>query len=218
MKDYSFLHQANVIIHVFAGSIALIAGLVSILTKKGKKNHRKAGLIFLSFLAVVVLTGLVGVFVFGRNIFLLVITMLSAYLGFSGYRVLKSKSNKPYLLDIMVALATLITMGYFMYYLKSIGFIWSPAIIYSTVGYLLLMVAYDFIRYLIPADRYGNLWIYEHILKMTSAFSGILSAFTGTVLPQYHPFSQFLPSVLGTIVSIGFIIYVYNKNKVNTFT
>ncbi|MCJ7934777.1 MAG: hypothetical protein MUW56_14400 [Chryseobacterium sp.] len=218
MKDYSLLHQANVIIHVFAGSIALIAGLVSILTKKGGKNHRKAGLIFLSFLAVVVLTGLVGVFVFGRNIFLLVITMLSAYLGFSGYRVLKSKSNKLHLIDIVVALATLITMCYFMYYLKSIGFIWSPVIIYSTVGYLLLMVAYDFIRYLIPANTYGNLWIYEHILKMISAFSGILSAFTGTVLPQYHPFSQFLPSVLGTIVAIGFMIYVYNKRKVNTFT
>ena len=215
MEDYSFLHQTNIVIHIFAGSIALIAGLISILTQKGGKNHRKAGLVFLSFLTIVIFTGLIGVFVFGRNTFLLVITMLSAYLGFSGYRILQFKSNKFHLLDVVVALVTLITVCYFIYYLKSIGFIWSPVIIYSTVSYLLLMITYDLIRYMIPAVRYGNLWIYEHILKMISAFSGILSAFTGTFLPNYQPYSQFLPSVLGTTVAIVFIIYVYNKSKNN---
>lgn len=211
MEEYSIPHQANIIIHVFAGSVALLSGLFALLTKKGQKWHRKSGLVFLGFLTVVITTGLIGVFIFGRNTFLLVITMLSAYLGFSGYRVLQTKNNKFRWPDAGVALLTLLTVFYFIYYFHSIGLIWSPVIIYSTVGYLLLVITYDFLRYLIPSNRYGNLWLYEHILKMVSAFSGILSAFTGTVLPQYQPYSQFLPSTLGTVVAIGFMVYVYQK-------
>ncbi|WP_326983235.1 hypothetical protein VUJ46_01420 [Chryseobacterium sp. MYb264] len=217
MNDYSFLHQTNIILHIVAGSLALIAGLIAIVTTKGGKSHRKSGIVFLIFLMMVIITGLVGVFVFGRNIFLLIITMLSGYLGFSGYRVLKSRSNKIYMADVVIALIVLTATGYFLYYLKSIGFIWSPIIVYSTVGYLVGMITYDFIRYLIPAGRYRNLWLYEHIVKMISAFSGILSAFTGTVLPQYHPYSQFLPSVLGTVVAVGFMVYVYNRKTKNRF-
>lgn len=91
--------------------------------------------------------------------------------------------------------------------------IWSPVIIYSTVGYLLLMIAYDLGRYLIPTKMYGRLWIYEHILKMVSAFTGLLSAFSGTVFPQYQPYSQFIPSILGTLAAICFMIAVSNRKK-----
>lgn len=207
----SILHSANIITHVTAGSIALLLGLVALLTRKGGILHRKSGRLFLVFLSVVIATGLIGVFVFGRNTFLLVITLLSGYLGYSGYRVLQAKSNQFNGRDVTVAIAVLCSDLYFLYYFKSIGMIWSPVIIYSTTGYLLFIITYDFLRYLIPPHRYGNLWLYEHILKMVSAFSGILSAFTGTVFPQYQPYSQFLPSVSGTLIAIGFMIYVYRR-------
>ncbi|NLR78343.1 hypothetical protein [Chitinophaga eiseniae] len=211
MVSLSVLHSANIITHVTAGSVALILGLVALLTRKGGMLHRKSGRLFLVFLSVVIATGLIGVFVFGRNTFLLVITLLSGYLGYSGYRVLQAKSNQFNGRDIVVAIAVLCSDLYFLYYFKSIGMIWSPVIIYSTTGYLLFIITYDFLRYLIPSHWYGNLWLYEHILKMVSAFSGILSAFTGTVFPQYQPYSQFLPSVSGTIIAIGFMIYVYRR-------
>lgn len=202
------LHTANIFTHVTAGSIALILGLMALLSQKGGQLHNKSGKLFLALLSIVIFTGLIGVFVFGRNNFLLVITALSGYLGYSGYRTLQTRSNQPYLQDIVVALLTLITVSYFLYYFKSIGMIWSPVIIYSTVGYLICMITYDFVRYLIPKRRYKNMWLYEHILKMTSAFSAILSAFTGTVFEAYQPYSQFLPSTLGTLIAIGFMIYV----------
>jgi hypothetical protein len=46
---------------------------------------------------------------------------------------------------------------------------------------------------------------------MVSAFSGLLSAFSGTVFPQFQPYSQILPSVLGTAIYIGFMIYCYRS-------
>jgi len=205
------MHQVNILTHIVAGAAALLLGLTAILTRKGGKWHTWSGRWFLVLETIVIITGLIGVLVFGRNTFLLVITMLSAYVAFSGYRVLKAKSNQFKMLDAGVAVVTLMTASYFIYYFRSIGMIWSPVIIYSTVGYLLMVISYDFIRYLIPPHRYGNLWLYEHILKMMSAFSGILSAFTGTVFPQYQPYSQFLPSVLGTLVAIGFMVYCYYK-------
>ncbi|WP_131539761.1 DUF2306 domain-containing protein [Pedobacter nototheniae] len=216
MESFSILHKANIIIHVSGGSLALIIGLTALMTKKGAKLHKYIGKVFLILLAVVIITGLIGVFVFGRNTFLLVITVLSGYLGYSGYRTLKKKSSQLEIIDIGMATFSLLCVAYFLFYFKSIGMIWNPIIIYSTVGYLILVTGYDLLKGLIPADKYKNLWLYEHILKMVSALSGLFSAFSGTVFPQYQPYSQFLPSVLGTMVALGFMYSTFKRAKNKT--
>lgn len=213
MESLSVIHKINIAVHIAAGSSALVVGLIALIVKKGKKLHKLTGRLFLILMTIVILTGLIGVFVFGRNTFLLVITVLSGYQAFSGYRVIKAKSNSPKFIDIGICLLALISVSYFLYYFKSIGMIWSPVIIYSTVGWLFLMIVYDLGRYFIPTKIYGNLWIYEHILKMVSAFTGLLSAFSGTVFPQYQPYSQFVPSILGTLAAICFMIAVPNRKK-----
>lgn len=204
-------HKANILLHIITGSLALILGVIALLSIKGGKVHNKSGKYFLKLIFIVILTGLIGVFVFGRNTFLLVITVLSGYVSFSGYRVLSNKSNTPKKFDIIIAIVSLLVLGYFLYYFKSIGMIWSPIIIYSTVGALLIVVIYDFLRYLIPKTTYKKrrIWIYEHIYKMTSAFSALFSAFTGTVFEEYQPHSQYIPSVLSLLIIFGFMIYVY---------
>jgi len=205
------LHHTNILVHIIAGSIALLLGLIALVTTKGDTAHNKAGRYFLRFISIVILTGLIGVFVFGRNTFLLVITVLSGYVSFSGYRVLQLKSNTPKRIDILVAISSLLVLTYFLYYFKSIGMIWSPIIIYSTISALLIVILYDFLRYLIPRKKYkeNRIWIYEHIYKMTSAFSALLSAFIGTVFEKYQPHSQYIPSALGLLIILGFIVYVY---------
>jgi hypothetical protein len=210
------MHLINIIIHVIAGSVALILGAIALISKKGGKVHTKSGKIFTLLLVIIILTALLGVFVFGRNTFLLVITVLSAYYGFSGYRILLTKSNKPQFIDVFVAILSLISVSYFLYYLRGNGMYWSPVIIYSTVGTLGVIISYDFIRYLIPKTKYRRLWLYEHIFKMIGAFTALLAAFSGTVFPNYKPYSQFLPSIFGTILQIVFIVYTYKqRNKFN---
>lgn len=100
-----------------------------------------------------------------------------------------------------------------MYYIKKIGFFWTPVIIYSTLGALFTVISYDLIRYLIPNSKYGKLWFYEHIYKMIGAFTALLAAFIGTVFASYQPYSQILPSVLGVILQIGFLIYFYKNSN-----
>ncbi|NER18472.1 hypothetical protein [Spongiivirga citrea] len=205
------VHKYNIVIHIITGCIALALGLVALLSTKGGKLHNTSGKYFLRLIAFVILTGLIGVFVFKRNSFLLVITVLSGYVSFSGYRVLVLKSNTLKSIDVLVAMASLLVLAYFLYYFKSIGMIWSPVIIYSGAGALLVVVMYDFLRYLIPKKKYekNRIWLYEHVYKMTSAFSGLLAAFVGTVFDQYQPHSQYIPSVLGMMIIFGFMIYVY---------
>ena len=115
--------------------------------------------------------------------------------------------------DILAMLAALIIAVIFIYYLKLIGFYWNPVVIYSGVGYLLLVVSYDIFRYFIPLSRYGNLWRYEHSSKMISAMGALLSAFVGTLLPDYKPYSQILPSLLMTLLMIFFNIKIYIRLK-----
>lgn len=207
------LHSTNILIHVLTGSAALLTGMIALIARKGNRLHRRLGKVFLLLLAVVIFTGLLGVFVFGRNTFLLIVTILSGYNGFSGYRVLQTKSNRPKALDVSIALLAVVTVSYVLYYFKSIGMIWSPVVMYSSIGYLILIVTWDFARYLITAATYTNarIWLYEHILKMISAFSALLSAFSGTVLAQYQPHSQYLPSLLCLLIAIGFLLYNYRK-------
>jgi uncharacterized membrane protein len=212
MDMFGFFHSANITVHIIAGTIALLLGIIALVSKKGRKVHIKSGKWFLGLLAIVILTGLLGVFVFKRNTFLLVITLLSAYQGFSGYRALRSKNNRPKSTDIFAAVITLLSALYFMYYIKEIGFFWKPVIIYSTLGALFIVIAYDLLRYLIPASKYGKLWFYEHMYKMIGAFTALLAAFTGTVFESYQPYSQILPSVFGVVLQIGFLIYYYKNS------
>ncbi len=214
MEDYTFLHQISLLVHIIFGSLALLLGIIAMATKKGGKVHIRTGRLFLVAMTVVIGTALAGVFIFKANAFLLVLTLLSGYQAFSGYRILKLKSNKAKLLDIGVACIAISSAIYFLYYLESIGMIWAPVVIYSTVGALFLIIAYDFLRYFIPAERYKKIWIYEHIYKMVAAFTALLAAFVGNVFPQYHPYSQILPSVFGTFLAIGFIIYFYRMESV----
>lgn len=206
-------HLTNIIIHVISGTIALSIGFLILLKKKGTLFHKKAGVLFVFFMVLIIITGILGVVVFKRNLFLLVITVLAGYNTYSGVRIVKIKTNTLYLQDVLVMIMAMIITLFFLYYLKSIGFYWSPVVIYSTVGYLFLVIFYDVVRYSIPKFKYDNLWMYEHSCKMISALSGLLSAFIGTVLPDYKPYSQILPSMLMTFVMVLFIIQIYRKNK-----
>lgn len=207
------LHLSNIIVHVISGTIALIVGFLILLKTKGTPLHIKLGYLFIYCMIVVVTTGAFGVIVFKRNLFLLLITVLAAYNTYSGFRVLKEKSNRFYIKDLLVMLGALTIALVFVYYLNFIGFYWNPVVIYSGVGYLLLVVSYDVFRYCIPAARYGNLWRYEHSSKMISAMGALLSAFIGTLLPDYKPYSQILPSLFMILILIFFNIKIYIRLK-----
>jgi len=99
-----------------AGSLALIAGLVAAVLNKGGKQHIRFGRYFMWMIIIVIVTGLFGIFLFKRNNFLLVITMLSGP---------KARAHRLY--GPVIAMASAF---YYLYYIYSLGLYWSPVIIY----------------------------------------------------------------------------------------
>lgn len=73
-------------VHVLAGVVALGAGFVALLTRKGGRRHNGAGKVYVLTMAIVVVTA-IPLAIVATNPFLLSIAVFSGYLVFSGYRV-----------------------------------------------------------------------------------------------------------------------------------
>lgn len=208
------LHLANLFLHVIAGSVALLTGFAAIFVRKGFGKHVLFGRYFEWMIVIVIITGLFGVIIFNRNNFLLVITLLSGYNCFSGIRSLKLHGQKPKPIDYIIPFLIIISAIYYLYYLNASGLYWSPVIIYSTLGALFLVTGYDLSKVFFSESFLKKAVMYEHAYKMISALSAISSAFSGTVFPDYKPYSQFLPSVAGMIYIIITFILLSKKSLI----
>ncbi|MDB5233116.1 MAG: hypothetical protein JWR44_109 [Hymenobacter sp.] len=208
------LHQLNIVVHVVFGTLALLVGLVPMLTRKGGGAHLRFGRWFLGLATVVLVTAVLGLVVFNFRPFLSVIVMLSVYQAYSGYRSRRARGTGPTPGDGLFSALFLLGGVAFLALLPRITLVWSPVVMYSTLGVLLAMTLYDLSRFWWRQRwRQSAAWLYEHIWKMMSTYAALLSAFTGTVLEAYKPYSQFLPSVLGTAVALAFMAYTYRRRS-----
>jgi hypothetical protein len=203
----SLPHTVNVAIHVLFGTLALLLGLIPLMTQKGGRVHVRYGRWFLLCLIVVIATAVLGTVVFGFRAFLAVITMLAAYEGWSGYRVFSIRSTGPRFLDGLISLIALASVVLFLIYLHKVHLPWAPVVIYSTLGALVGVATYDLVRFALPRGWLAKSWLYEHLIKMIGAYTAVVSAFSGTVLERWQPYSQMAPSIAGTIAMIGFVAY-----------
>lgn len=205
------LHHLNILVHIGFGTLALLVGLVPLLTAKGGAAHVRAGRWFLGLAAGALLTAVLGLAVFNFRPFLTVVVLLSVYQAYSGFRALRTRATGPTLRDGVFSAVFLAGGLAFLVLLPRITLVWSPGIMYSTLGFLLAMTVYDLSRFAWRQRWRRGAWLYEHIWKMTSTYAALLSAFTGTVLAAYQPYSQVVPSALGTAVACGFMAYAYRR-------
>ncbi len=209
------IHQTNIFIHILAGIIGIGIGLVILFLPKFSKVHAKLGRGFIWVFSVVIITAFIGSIGFRGSSFLLLLTVGAGYSAFSGFRNVKLKSNRLELIDVLVALGSVLLGGALIVYVQSTQQDWDPKVIYFTYGSLGMTVTYDLLRYLIKKERYEKLWLYEHIYKMISALTALLSAASGNVFPKsFQPESQYLPSVIGLSLAIGFIVYFKFSKRV----
>jgi hypothetical protein len=75
-----------------------------------------------------------------------------------------------------------------------------PVVVWSSMGALGLVLAYDLVRWLFPRRWFAWLWLPEHIYKVNSALFGMASALAGNVVKWGQPWSQIAPSAIGTLV------------------
>jgi uncharacterized membrane protein len=206
MFHHTPAHVANILLHVIGGTLSLCLGLVAILSPKGLRLHRRAGRLFMYSYSIVVVTAIIGIFVFEFRSFLLVVTILSIYDVYSGYRAIQLRGRQPAPLDIVFSLIAFITPWTFVIAMNGLHQPWAPALTWSILGGLILISTYDILRNILPLRWLQKTWVHEHLYKMMSAYIAIFSTFIGTVLPRYLPWTAIIPSTIGFCVIFGFFI------------
>ena len=81
------------VIHITAGSIALLTAFVALVTAKGGVIHVRAGRVYAIGMTVIFLTA-VPLAALGANVFLLLIAFFSFYLVFAGWRFARNRSRR----------------------------------------------------------------------------------------------------------------------------
>lgn len=85
-----------------------------------------------------------------------------------------------------------------------IGLVFMLIIALGAGYFLLRMNAAKFFTQL--KDR-GRIWLYDHVFKMASAITALVSASAGSLLKSMEPFNQILPAILGTMWLVFCLIY-----------
>lgn len=200
------LHWLTLGIHITFGTLALLIGLFALFYQNQPVRHVRSGRYFLYCLSLVVGTAFIGILFFRSNPFLLMLTLLGGYVGYAGYRTVRLRERKSPLIDVLITISVLLAGSLYAGSMQLTGSNWSPAVVYSTLSALALVGGYDLLKYFWLYERLKSWWLYEHIYKMLSAYSAIFSAFSGTVLPHYKPYSQILPSVI-CVSAIAYFIW-----------
>lgn len=191
-------------VHILAGSLTLISGLVAMTSKKGQARHRLSGKIFFWSMALTTLLGLnAGIFKPALHIFI-PIAIISFYQAATGYRILfiktLNKGQQPQIVDWVLTIGMLLTASVFVILgavnLNTDLFFSIVLFAFSTIGlYCCGVDLYNYTRK--PKNKYY--WLFIHIFRMSHGFIAGLTAF----LVNNSKLFPFLPQVLLLIIPIS---------------
>lgn len=206
------LHSANIILHVSAGIIAIAMGVVAYASIKGGKTHRKFGRLFLAFISVVIITAFAGVLVFVDRPFLTIVTLQAAYLSYTGFRVTKLKGDPFQWPDLIILLVTATILGLFFLKMQEATIFWNQKVVVYIIFYLSFILGFDLLRWFLPrlitSQRF---WLYDHIYRVTGAFSALISAGVGTIMAGFEPWNQIVPAVMSTLWLVFCLVWFSRK-------
>lgn len=197
-------------IHVVAGSLALIAGMLALLSHKGGIWHRQAGLVFAVAMLVMTSTGAVMAMLKFERISIIagVLTFYLVATGVLAVRTPVPQSRST--LTVFMAIALLV--GLFGY---AVGFdvlanrktaAWAPMFfVFATIA--LLAAAFD-LRLLRRGSLHGAQRLTRHLGRMGLALTiANLSFFMGQAKFIPAPFNHPLLRTLPVLLSLGLTVY-----------
>jgi uncharacterized membrane protein len=200
-------------LHIACGFALVAAGLLPILTRKGSRAHRLSGRLFVVLMSVLLAAAWVMT-ALHFNAYFAALSATATLTLFSGYRVLRRKrpdldtAQRARPLDWAMTLAV-VGIGVWVLVLVVQDRAGSKAAVSSALVYAAFTYgAWDLWRFSRPLDWpfSPDLWTYEHLVKMLSAYGAVISAFSGnylTFLPK--PWSQLWPTLLFQPMAIAWI-------------
>ncbi|MGZ4034732.1 MAG: DUF2306 domain-containing protein [Bacteroidia bacterium] len=205
------------IIHILAGAIALVTGLIAMLTLKGGKLHRFNGKLYFWSMGIIFVSS-IYMALFKSMIFFVLIALFSFQAAFNGYRILYLKKlnqgQKAGAIDY-IALFVGALAAIAMLYLGVINTIQSnqSGIILLVFGAFYTLGIWNEYQKFRKAPAEKMFWMYKHIGQMGGAYIATVTAF---LVNNYRMF-PFIPPVIlwlmPTAVGVVFITVIIKKYK-----
>ncbi|MFB5944900.1 hypothetical protein [Albibacterium profundi] len=208
--------QILIYIHATFGGFALLAGLVSIIARKGKNIHRKSGLIFFySMILSGIIAMIVAVLPNHESPFLFAVGIFSLYFVLTGKRALRFKRKNPDLkIDKLISIIMIIT-GVLMISL--------PIILTKSTNIILVVFAIIGIIFSVRdltlfknSEQLRKGWLKLHLGKMLGGYISATTAFV--VVNEFFPsfYGWFIPSIVGGFIITYWMIKMNRKTKTVT--
>jgi len=193
-------------IHAFFGGIGLLSGLISIIGKKGRFYHRKAGIIFSIAMCISSLLAIpITLFPNHHNILLLLLSIFTIYLVASGNRVLRFKKN--YIVGKTDKIVTTI-MGFVFASMIIVGIYYlvyeipRSTLFFFFGGFGIMAILRDLKLYK-SFKTNPTAYLSNHIGKMSGAYGAAVTAFLLAALNNSTLWVWLSPSVI-TLIFVTF--------------
>lgn len=195
------LFTAVQLLHIGAGSIALVVAPGAMVARKGGRWHRRWGRIYFWSMAVVALTAVV-LAVLRSGPFLFLVALFSFYLAFSGYRVLARKSPAqratwPDWSMVLVLLAG--GVGLLAHGARTLGQV-ETGTVSIVFGVIALLLARSEIEGFRRPSTDPRAWWFTHMRRMLGAYIATVSAFSVVNFTVLPPVARWLwATAVGTV-------------------
>ena len=202
------------VIHVLAGTIALLCSAVAVSSEKGKKFHVLSGRTYFWCMVGIFLTA-IPMSIINSNIFLFLIAIFSFYLAFAGMRFAKNRKGIATTID-WIAVSLMILSGLGMWVLAVIYFINdnSQYITLLVFGFIALALGCgDYISHKNKA-AIGKERIAKHLTNM---MAGTIAVITAVLVVNVNIEPIWIWWLLPTAV-ITPIIFYWNKKTLSSWS
>lgn len=204
-------------LHILAGGIALILGLVSMIAQKGSSLHVKSGRIYYWAMVIIFITALLRFRPEMRLIFLDCIAIFSFYNTFTGRRLVQMKGNIiPQTID-WIALYTAFVFATIMAgiaiwaVINNVVFLWATLGFFSWRSYLIVINDWKLFKGKIAPENMH--WLLTHIARMGGSYIATLTAFIVVNNKGFVPnlIACLSPAIIGIILIVRWRAYYRAK-------
>ena len=209
------LEELTLWIHIAGGTVALVAGVGALITKKGGFRHRGAGKVFLVSMGVVVGTVVILLPLDPTPLraILTLVAIFSGYLAFSGYRALSRKrpAQTGHLVDWTAAGSVILAcLGLSVWGIswvldgRSFGIV---MLVFGGIG-----IAFGTMDIRLFQTSKSEEWMANHLQRMIGAFIATVSAVSAVNLTPVMGITAWLwPTAIGVP-----LIYYWSKKHSST--
>ena len=198
-------------IHILAGAVALLCAALAVSSEKGKKIHVLSGKTYFWSMVAIFLTAL-PMSIIKSDIFLLLISIFSFYLAFSGIRFARNRKGIATTLD-WIAVSLIILSGVGMWLLAAIYFTNdnSQYIVLLVFGFLAVFLGYGDLQTHKNKTATGKERIAKHLTNMLAGTIAVITAVSVTNI-EIDP--EWVLWVMPTAL-ITPVIYWWNKKALS---